>query len=248
MNHVAIVTGAGSGIGRAVATRLADMGASVVLFGRRRDALEETAEAMMGEVLVHPGDVRVPADLAAAAAAAEEAFGGTSILVNNAGVMPIAPMVSGSIEDWRDTIEVNVLGALHAIHAVLPGMRARGHGHIVNISSVAGRHTFPAAAVYSASKSALDAIGAGLRAELAADMKQGGPAIRVTTVAPGAVTTDLVASIRDDDTREGTAAYYAAMTAPLTPGDVADVVMYAIEAPPHVCICDLEIRPTEMTR
>jgi NADP-dependent 3-hydroxy acid dehydrogenase YdfG len=127
-------------------------------------------------------------------------------------------------------------------------MRERGRGHIVNISSVAGRNPFPGAAVYSASKSALDAIGAGLRAELAADMKRGGPPIRVTTIAPGAVTTELVESIRDDNARAGTAAYYDAMNAPLTPADVADVVMYAIEAPPHVCICDLEIRPTEMIR
>ena len=247
MDHVAIVTGAGSGIGRAVAIRLAAAGTGVVIVGRRRASLEATAAMMEGEVIIHPGDVRSAEDLNSAITAADS-LGGVSILVNNAGIMPIAPMVTSSIDDWRDTLEVNVLGALQAIHSVLPGMRERGRGHIVNISSVAGRHPFPGAAVYSASKSALDAIGAGLRAELAADMKRGGPPIRVTTIAPGAVTTELVQSIRDEDARAGTAAYYDAMDAPLTPTDVADVVMYAIEAPAHVCICDLEIRPTEMIR
>ena len=247
MDHVAIVTGAGSGIGRAVAIRLAAAGTGVVIVGRRRASLEATAAMMEGEVIIHPGDVRSAEDLNSATAAADS-LGGVSILVNNAGIMPIAPMVTSSIDDWRDTLEVNVLGALQAIHSVLPGMRERGRGHIVNISSVAGRHPFPGAAVYSASKSALDAIGAGLRAELAADMKRGGPPIRVTTIAPGAVTTELVQSIRDEDARAGTAAYYDAMNAPLTPADVADVVMYAIEAPAHVCICDLEIRPMEMIR
>jgi NADP-dependent 3-hydroxy acid dehydrogenase YdfG len=131
---------------------------------------------------------------------------------------------------------------------VLPGMRARQRGHIVNISSVAGRNVFPGAAVYSASKSALDALSAGLRAELAAEMKHGGPPIRVTTIAPGAVATDLTDSIRDADTRARTEAYYHSMRHLLTPDDVADAVCFAVEAPPHVCVSDIVIRPTEMVR
>ncbi|MDP7030127.1 MAG: SDR family oxidoreductase [Phycisphaerales bacterium] len=247
MAHVAIVTGAGSGIGRAVAVRLADIGAAVVLVGRRRDALESTAEALNGECVLHVGDIRDP-DVGRSADAAAEQFGGVSVLVNNAGIMPIAPMTDASLDAWRDTLDTNVFGPLQMIHAALPGMRRRGAGHIVNISSVAGRHPFPAAAVYSASKAALDAIGAGLRAELAADMKRGGPPIRVTTIAPGAVTTDLISSIRDERTREGTQQYYDSMAAPLTADDIAEAVCYAVESPPHVCVSDLEIRPTEMTR
>ncbi len=247
MAHVAIVTGAGSGIGRAVARLLAGAGAAVVLVGRRRDALEATAEASCGPCAVLVGDVREPQTGRSADAAADE-LGGASVLVNNAGIMPIAPMTEASLEDWRDTLDTNVFGPLQMIHAVLPGMRARGGGHIVNISSVAGRHAFPAAAVYSASKAAVDTIGAGLRAELAADMKRSGPPIRVTTIAPGAVTTDLVSSIRDEHTRAGTQAYYDAMSTPLTAEDVAEAVWYAIESPRHVCVSDIEIRPTEMSR
>ena len=247
MNDSAIVTGGGSGIGQAVARRLAEAGHGVVLFGRRRAALEETAASIQGDCAIVPGDVRSPADLQAAVAAADR-MGGATLLINNAGIMPIAPMAEGAGDDWRDTIEVNVLGALHAIEAVLPGMRARERGHIVNISSVAGRHVFPGAAVYSASKSALDAISEGLRAELAADMKRGGPPIRVTSIAPGAVATDLTGSIRHAATREGTEAYYRSMMHVLTPDDVADAVCFAVEAPPHVCISEIVIRPTEMVR
>jgi len=247
MTHVAIVTGAGSGIGRAVALRLAAAGAALVLVGRRRDALEATASTLQAECVLHPGDIRDP-EIGRSAAVAADELGGATVLVNNAGIMPIAPMTDATLEDWRDTLDTNVFGPLQMIHAVLPGMRRRGGGHIVNISSVAGRHAFPAAAVYSASKAALDTIGVGLRAELAAAMKRGGPPIRVTTIAPGAVVTDLVASIRDADTRTGTQAYYDAMATPLTADDVADAVCYAIESPPHVCVSDLEIRPTEMTR
>ncbi len=247
MVQVAMVTGAGSGIGCAVATRLAERGSVVILVGRRRDELERAAEGMQGEVVVHPGDVRNPEDLRSAAAAAGD-NGGVSLLINNAGIMPIAPASAAMLDDWKDTIDVNVTGAMNAIHAVLPSMQRRGHGHIVNISSVAGQHPFPSASVYSGSKAALDSISEGLRAEFAADMKRGGPRIRVTSIAPGAVTTNLTASIRDADTRAGTRAYYAAMVHPLTADDVADAVLYAVEAPAHVCISNLTIRPTAMTR
>ncbi|MDP7070280.1 MAG: SDR family oxidoreductase [Phycisphaerales bacterium] len=247
MDHVAIVTGAGTGIGRAVAARLAERGSKVIMLGRRRNELEAAAADVQGEVRIHPGDVRCPEDLQSAVHAGD-ALGGVNLLINNAGIMPIAPASSASLEDWRDTVDVNVTGALNAIHAVLPGMQQRGGGHIVNISSVAGQHPFPSASVYSASKSALDAISEGLRAEFAAGMKHGGPRIRVTSIAPGAVLTDLTSSIRDEETRVGTEAYYEAMDQPLTAADVADAVLFAVEAPNHVCISNLTIRPTAMTR
>jgi len=246
VGDIAIVTGAGSGIGRAVARRLAEQSTMVILFGRDREALEETAEAP-GAFLVVQGDVSRPEDVDGLVAAAD-ATGSVSVLVNNAGCMPIAPAVSATMSDWQDTINTNLLGTLRVTHGILPGMLRSGGGHIVMISSVAGRHPFPAASVYSASKAALDSFSEGLRAELAAGTKRGGPPVRVTTIAPGAVDTPLTSSIRDPQTRADTESYYASMTAPLTADDVADAVCFAIEAPPHVCISDITLRPTEMVR
>jgi NADP-dependent 3-hydroxy acid dehydrogenase YdfG len=247
MTDIAIVTGAGSGIGAAIAARLAARGDTVFLFGRREKWLKAVAASIDGNTIVHPGDVRNRDHVQAVVARAEE-LGGVTHLVNNAGIMPIAPMKDANSTDWRDTLDVNVLGALHAIEAVLPGMRSRASGHIISISSVAGRSPFPGAAVYSASKAALDSLSEGLRAESAADHKRGGPSIRVTTIAPGAVTTNLTESIRDESARAGTEAYYDSMSAVLCPDDIANAVMYAIEQPPHVCVSEIVLRPTEMIR
>jgi len=244
---VSIVTGAGSGIGKAIALRLADRGDITVLFGRDRRSLEATAADAAGDCALVEGDVRDQDSIERLLETATEA-GEVSVLINNAGIMPIAPVETATLRDWQDTIETNLTGLLRLTHAVLPEMRRFGGGHVVLMSSVAGRHPFPAASVYSASKSAVDSFGEGLRAECAAAMKRGGPAIRVTTVAPGAVTTDLTGSINDDSTREGTEAYYAGMQAPLTPDDVANAVCFALDAPPHVCISDITIRPAEMVR
>lgn len=247
MTNIAIVTGAGTGIGAAIATRLAARGDTVLLFGRRAETLEAVAATLDGRAIVHPGDVRNRDDVQAVVARAEE-LGGVTHMINNAGIMPIAPMKDANSDDWRDTLEVNVLGALHAIEAVLPGMRARASGHIINISSVAGRNPFPGAAVYSASKAALDSLSEGLRAEIAADHKHAGPSIRVTTIAPGAVSTNLTQSIRHEPTRADTEAYYDRMSAVLSPDDIASAVMYAVEQPPHVCVSEIVLRPTEMIR
>lgn len=218
----------------------------VVLMGRQRDQLEETASGIDGHAAVCVGDVRDAGDVSAALELAGE-YGGVDVLINNAGVMPIAPMLEASIEDWQETLEVNVLGALRMISAALVGMCDRGRGHIVNISSVAGRTPFPSAAVYSASKSALDALSEGLRAELA-KLSVDGPSIRVTSIAPGAVATDLAASIRHDSTREATEAYYQRFAHPLQSDDIAEAVSWAVHAPPHVSVSEIVIRPTEMVR
>ena len=247
MNEVAIVTGAGSGIGRAVALRLAESGKTVILFGRDRQALQETTDSGKGDFIIVQGDVTNEKDIAELMKTAEAA-GGVNVLVNNAAVMPIAPIDTAELPDWKATVDTNLMGMLNVTHAVMQGMRARGSGHLVMISSVAGRHPFPAAAVYSATKAAMDSFSEGLRAECAAAMKHGGPSIRVTTIAPGAVSTNLTASIRDIETRSHTEAYYASMTSPLTPEDVADAVQFVIETPPHVCISDITMRPTEMVR
>ncbi|HJO16024.1 MAG: SDR family oxidoreductase [Pirellulaceae bacterium] len=243
----ALVTGAGSGIGRAIAISLSDARWPVVLMGRRRDCLESTAQAMPADAAICVGDVRSRQDVATAIEAAES-MGRLSLLVNNAGIMPIAPAVTACLDDWKDTIDVNVHGVLNTIAAALPLMRSHGSGHIVNISSVAGRAAFPAATVYSASKAALDMISEGVRGELSAAHLKNGPAIRVTSIAPGAVSTELPNSIRDPEVRAGTEAYYSSMSHPLTPEDVARAVQFAVDSPPHVNINEIVIRPVEMSR
>ncbi|MCH2142200.1 MAG: SDR family oxidoreductase [Phycisphaerales bacterium] len=243
----ALVTGSGGGIGRAIAISLSQAGWPVVLMGRRREALESTAESMPGEAALIAGDVRSREEVQAAVSMTES-FGGPGLLVNNAAIMPIAPVHRAALEDWADTIDVNVHGVLNMTAAVLPAMRTRGSGHIINISSVAGRQAFPSAAVYSASKSAVDTLTEALRSELAVDAAHGGPVIRVTSIAPGAVDTDLPSSIRDDETRAGVETYYQKMPHVLSPDDVASAVQFAVDAPPHVNINDIVLRPVGMAR
>lgn len=243
----ALVTGGGGGIGRAIAIALSQAGWPVVLMGRRREALESTAESMVGEAGLVAGDVRCQEDVTAAVLMAES-LGGPSLLVNNAAIMPIAPVQRAALEDWTDTIDVNVHGVLNMTAAVLPAMRAQGFGHIINISSVAGRQAFPSAPVYSASKAAVDTLTEALRGELAAEAARGGPMIRVTSIAPGAVDTDLPSSVRDPETRVGVETYYQSMPHVLTPEDVANAVQFAVDAPPHVNINDIVLRPVGMAR
>ena len=188
------------------------------------------------------GDITDEATLARCIEAAD----GFSGVVANAGIMPIAPICSSAIADWQDTVQVNLTGVLQTVHAVLP--RLVDGGDVVLMSSVAAQCAFPSAAVYSATKAAVSMFAQGLRAETAAAMKHGGPAIRVTTVLPGAVDTALPASIRDEATRAGTEAYYRDLPHVLQPEDIAEAVAFALEQPTRVSINEIVIRPTGMVR
>lgn len=234
-----IITGATSGIGMAVARSLADQYA-LILTGRSNDVLHDLADELRAVAV--PGDITDPETAARCCAATTDLRG----VVANAGIMPIAPVVRADRQHWRDTVDVNLMGLLDTVHSAMAAM-ADG-GDVVLISSVAGKAPFPGAAVYSATKAAVNAFAEGLRAETAADMKHGGPPIRVTTVLPGAVETNLTASIRDPQVREGTEAYYAGLPHVLSPDDVASAVRFALEQPPHVSINEIVIRPTGMVR
>lgn len=245
------ITGAGSGIGAATASVLAGSGRPVLLAGRRLDALEAVEASIRdagGDAMAIECDVRDEAAVRAAIAAGIDRFGGIGGLVNAAGVMPVAPMPEADPADWRRIMEVNVLGSLHAIAAVLPNMLGHGHGHIVSIGSVAGHTLFPDATVYCASKSALHVISEGLRAELAIRRREDGNRIRVSLVAPGAVDTALPETIAHEPSRDATRAWYRKMEGILQPEDVAETVRWAMDAPEHVSINELTVRPTEMVR
>jgi NADP-dependent 3-hydroxy acid dehydrogenase YdfG len=249
--RVAVVTGASSGIGAATARALGARNASVVVAARRTDRIEALAKEIVrggGHAVAVPCDVSDRAQVDEVVATALRDFGRVDVLVNNAGIMPLAPMTVAKVEDWERTIDVNVKGVLYAIAAVLPPMLAAGRGDIVNVSSVAGRHVFPTAAVYCASKFAVHAISDGLRGELAEQAKTDGNAIRVTVVAPGVVKTELPGSIADDATRGDFEAYVGSMRAPLRSEDIADAILHALEAPDHVGLNEILVRPREQVR
>ena len=239
-NAVAIVTGASSGIGDATARLLAASGASVALAARREDrleALKADIENDGGRALVVETDVTDRAAVERLAERTKEAFGRIDILVNNAGIMPLSLMKNLHVDEWLKMVDVNVNGVLHGLAAVLPTMLEQQSGHIVNVSSVAGRKLFPGGAVYCGTKFAVGAISEGLRQELTPSH-----GIRVTTIEPGAVATELAQSITDEDILSGSEDRWDFKL--LDAEDIARSILYAVEAPEHVDVCEVLIRPS----
>jgi NADP-dependent 3-hydroxy acid dehydrogenase YdfG len=248
---VAIVTGASAGIGEATALALARRRARVVLAARRADRLDALARRIagtQGHALPVACDVADRAQVTRMVATTLETFGRIDVLINNAGVMPLSPLAKCRFDDWDRTIDVNLKGALSVIGCVLPTMLEQKTGHIVNVGSVAGRRVFPTAAVYCASKFALHAISEALRMELAARAAEDGNAIRVTVIAPGIVTTELRDTIVDAETRRAAQANYDAVKQELTSADIADAIIGVLEAPPHVGVNEIVIRPATQIR
>lgn len=234
-NKVVLITGASSGIGEATARVLAAAGARVVLGARRLDKLDTIAAeiaATGGQVRVRTLDVTDANDVKAFAADALEAFGQIDVLVNNAGVMPLSPLAEVKMAEWDWMIDVNIRGVLHGIAAVLPGMEARGEGHIVNVSSVGGFVVQPTAAVYSATKFAVRAISEGLRKESSK--------VRCTCLYPGVVTSALAETISDPTARERMIAYRKAA---IDAAAMGRAILYAIEQPGDVDVNEIVVRP-----
>jgi NADP-dependent 3-hydroxy acid dehydrogenase YdfG len=233
------VTGASSGIGAAVSRALSAAGARVVLAARREDALQEVQAGLGGSggSMVFSVDVTDRGRVRSLVARAEEELGPVEILVNCAGVMYYTLMKNGREDEWERTVEVNCKGALNCVAAVLPRMLERGRGHILTISSDAGRKVFPGLAVYSASKFFVEALSQGLRLETA------GTGVKVTTVQPGNVATDL-ASLSTDE--EALAAYGEPSGARvLDPEDVAASVVHALVQPDHVAVNEILVEPRD---
>jgi NADP-dependent 3-hydroxy acid dehydrogenase YdfG len=240
-NKVVVITGASSGLGEATARLLAERGAKLVLAARRLDRLEKLAAdiaASGGQAIAVATNVAKRADVENLIKAALDKFGRVDVLVNNAGIMPMAAMSKLQVDEWEQMIDVNIKGVLYGIAAALPSMRANKSGHIINLSSVAGlRVSAGVGTVYSATKFAVKAISEGLRAEV------GPEGIRVTTLYPGAVASELVAGIRDTDAAAGMKAFYEANEIPAD--SVARAVAYAIEQPADVSINEITLRPTQ---
>ena len=235
-----MVTGASSGIGAAVGRALNAEGAHVALAARREDALLEVQAGLETgdgqESIVVPTDVTDGEQVRALVGRAGE-MGPVQMLVNCAGVMYYTMMKNVREEEWERTVEVNCKGALNCVGAVLPGMLERGSGHIVTISSDAGRKVFPGLAVYSASKFFVEALSQGLRLETA------GTGLRVTTVQPGNVATDLLSMSTDEEALEEYGGASEARV--LDPEDVAASVVHALVQPEHVAVNEILIEPCQ---
>lgn len=242
--RVALVTGASSGIGEATARALAMAGAHVALAARRRERLDALAQELAksgAQVLVIAADLAQEAENRRIVAETEARFGRLDILVNNAGVMLLAPVDAANPADWRRMLELNVLGLMVSTQAALPGMRARGGGHVVNISSTAGRLPNANISGYSASKFGVFAFSESLRKEVYKD------GIRVSVIEPGVVATELRDHIPHAPTQKALNAWADSMRQ-LQPEDIANAVMYCVTQPTHVNVNEILIRPTDQER
>lgn len=233
-DRIVLVTGASSGIGEATARVLAERGATVVLGARRTDRLEALVAditARGGKAVARALDVTRRDDMQAFADDALARFGRIDVLVNNAGVMPLAPLSALKTDEWDTMIDVNIRGVLHGIAAVLPAMERQGHGHVVNVSSIAGLFVMHSAAVYCATKYAVRAISEGLRME--------SDTVRVTCVYPGAVESELAKTITHAETAKVIDDFRQIA---LKPEAIANAIAHAIAQPADVDTTDIVVR------
>ena len=236
-DKVAIVTGASSGIGKAIATALSEAGCKVVLASRSLDKLKEVQEELRGESYVVGMDVSDSESVQGAFGDIWEKYGQVDILINCAGVMPLTYLKNRHLEEWLQTIEVNVKGTLRCINEVLPAMKTQKDGHIVNIASVDGKEVFEGGAVYGASKAAVIALSRAMRMELSPEFN-----IRVTAIEPGTVATNLREDITDQELLNDKE--YSEDEPKLDPKNIADAVLYALSQPDKVNVNELLIKPT----
>jgi NADP-dependent 3-hydroxy acid dehydrogenase YdfG len=247
-NKVAIVTGASSGIGYATALALSKVGIRVAVGARRVDKLQELEKQIVKnnekgrEIFIQKKlDVTSKSDCDSFVETVVKKWGKVDILINNAGLMPLSFFKNNKVEEWEQMIDVNIKGVLYSTSAVIPHMLDKKSGHIVNLSSVAGRIVFAGGSVYCATKHAITAFSEGLRNELSPKYN-----IRVTCIEPGAVSTELLETITDESMAKFIQASKSMET--LQSEDIANAILYAIQSPNHVNVNEILIRPTAQER
>jgi len=241
-DQIVLVTGASSGIGAACARAFAQAGAKLILVARRRERQEELAAQLTAEfgVQIYPLalDVRDRAVVESTLQTLPDAWASVDILVNNAGLSRgLDKLYEGNVQDWEEILDTNVKGLLYVTRCLVPGMVERGRGHVVNLGSIAGHQTYPRGNVYCASKAAVRALSEGLKQDLL------GTPVRVTAVDPGIVETEF-SNVRFRGDSERAKAVYANLT-PLTPDDVADVILFCVTRPRHVNLSEVLVLPTD---
>jgi clavulanate-9-aldehyde reductase len=242
-NRTIAITGASSGIGEATALACASAGAAVSLAARRLDRIEALAKRITddgGRAIAVETDVADEASANAFLQRTHDELGGPWGLINNAGVMLLGPIEGANTEDWRTMITVNCLGLLYCTHAALPLMREGGGGHIVNISSVAGRQANAGSGVYNMSKWGVGAFSEALRQEAI------GSKVRVTIIEPGAVATELIS--HNTDEIQAMAAKRFGDIEVMQSQDIANAIVYALGQPERVSINEVLIRPSQQAR
>jgi len=243
-DKVVIITGASSGIGYATALKLSKAGAKIAIGARRVEKLEELAKQITdngGEVFYQKLDVTKREECENFAKAVLQKWNSIDILVNNAGLMPLSFFKSLKFDEWDRMVDVNIKGVLYTTGAVITHMKEKKSGHIVNLSSVAGRIVFPAGSVYCATKHAVAAFSEGLRQEFSVRSN-----IRVTSIEPGVVATELNDTITDESLK-GFVENTKKMEA-LQADDIANAILYVVDSPNHVNVNEILIRPTTQER
>jgi clavulanate-9-aldehyde reducatase len=244
-DRVVAITGASSGIGEATALAASAAGAAVALAARRADRIEALAERIRGEggkALAIEADISDERQAGEFVRTAHEQLGRIDVLVNNAGVMLLGPVEGADTEQWRTMVNVNLLGLLYCTHAALPLMREGGGGHVVNVSSVAGRLAGAGAAVYNLTKFGVTAFSEALRQEA---LHAG---IRVTCIEPGFVETELQGHNQNPLVKQSLEKSREQIGELLQAQDIANAILYAIEQPAHVSVNEVLVRPTMQRR
>ena len=237
--RIVLITGATSGIGEATARLLAKNNFDLILCGRRQDRLDALQKELSAQTSVTTlsFEVRDARAVQEAIRSLPEKWKAIDVLINNAGnAHGFDPIQTGSLEDWDAMIDINVKGLLYVSREVIPGMTERASGHIINLGSIAGKEVYPGGNVYCASKFAVDALTKGMRLDLNAYN------IKVTSINPGLVETEF-ALVRFKGNEEKAGNVYKGMK-PLTGPDIADIMLYVLQAPPHVVLADITVFPT----
>ncbi|SGV08097.1 Short-chain alcohol dehydrogenase [Staphylococcus aureus] len=225
-DKVAVVTGAGSGIGEAIATLLHEEGVKVILACRNKDKLQNVANQLAQDsVEVVPTDVTKKEEVDELIKIAQQTFGGLDIVINSAGQMLSSKITDYQVDEWDSMIDVNIKGTLYTAQAALPTMLEQSSGHLINIASISGFEVTKSSTIYSATKAAVHTITQGLEKELA---KTG---VKVTSISPGMVDTAITAAYNPTDRKK------------LEPQDIAEAVLYALTQPKHVNVNEITVRP-----